>query len=122
MRRPPPGLCIPVVVHQVRDADTIVVRLPRSPYRWPIRLIECWAPELKTEAGKKAKAFVEDVVADVDQLYLWIPAPGEVENLLKNLTFDRLLGHLFIDSETTLSEMIVRAGHATQHKPGQSSS
>jgi endonuclease YncB( thermonuclease family) len=117
MRRPPPGLCIPVVIAGVRDGDTVDVRLPRSPYKWAIRLIDVWAPELSTPEGKKAKAFVEDVVADIDQLYLWLPAPRDVESLLKNLTFDRLPGHLFVSSDRTLNEMIVSAGHATASKP-----
>lgn len=117
MRRPPPGLCLPVTIAEVRDGDTVVVQLPRSPYKWPVRLLECWAPELNTPEGKKAKAFAQEVLFDIDQLYLWIPAPQEVEVLLKNLTFDRLLGHLFLDSETTLSEMMVRTGHATKDKP-----
>jgi endonuclease YncB( thermonuclease family) len=117
MRRPPPGLCLPVVVDSVRDADTVVVRLPRSPYKWAIRLIDVWAPELSTPQGKKAKAFVEDVLADIDQLYLWLPAPRDVESILKNLTFDRLPGHLFVSSDRTLNEMVVQAGYATKTKP-----
>lgn len=118
MKRPIAGLCLPVRIVKVRDADTFVVRLPTSSYTWAIRLLDCWAPEKKTPEGKVAKAFVEDLVGELGIVHLWIPAPEHVENLLKNLTFDRLLGHLFIDERRTLSELIVQAGHATKIKQG----
>lgn len=119
MQRPPAGLCLPVVLVRVRDGDTVEVRLQNSTYVWAIRLIDCWAEELNTPEGKAAKRFAEEVCREADAtgtLYLWVPAPRDVRNLLKNLTFDRIPGHLFVSSDRTLNEMLVLAGHATLNK------
>ncbi len=107
-------------LNRVRDGDTVEVRIQGGSLIWAIRLLECWAPELNTAAGKEAKKFAEEVLADVEdgggQLYLYLPGFVHLDNLLKNLTFDRLLGHVFISSEKTLSEAMVAARHATKEK------
>lgn len=122
MRRPEPGLCIPVMYRYCRDGDTVVVSLSGSFREWAIRLIDCWCPELHSrdeqqkQRAIKAKEYAEDVLDKADSLYLWIPAPKHVDNLLKNLTFDRIPGYLFVSSMVTLNEMMVMAGHATKEK------
>ena len=44
---------------------------------------------------------------------VFIPLPDEPDNLLRSvLSFDRLLGVVYLDSQTTLSERLIGAGHA----------
>ena len=116
MLRPPSGLSLPCRYRECRDGDTVVISLPGSDRQWAIRLIDCWAPEMSEPGGAESKAFAEHVLDNTENLHVWIPAPKHVTNLLKNLTFDRIPGHLFISSETTLSEMMVRAGKARATK------
>lgn len=119
MNRPPAGLCLPCRFRRSRDADTIEISFPGSERIWALRLLDCWAPEKHTPEGKRAKEYTESVMAEAadEDLHVWLPAPADPTRLLIGvLSFDRLLGHLFVDSTTTLSEMIVRAGHATVTK------
>lgn len=117
MNRPPTGLCLKVVASSVTDGDTVAVKLPGSANVWKVRLLDCWAPELNTEAGKQAKAFLKMFLSKQNNLHLWIPAPEKPGNLLHALTtFDRLLGHIFVDDRTTVSEVMVEAGHARKTK------
>ena len=48
---------------------------------------------------------------------MWIPAPADAANLLGNLTFDRVPGHLWLRNDLTLSHALVAAGCAAEHKP-----
>lgn len=116
MKLPPSGLCLPCRVVKVRDGDTVEIQLPGSEHVWAIRLLDCWAPELHKQGGPEAKEFAQNLVDDVDETHVWIPAPKQVINLLANLTFDRIPGHIFISTRETLSEVMVRCGHATKEK------
>lgn len=112
--RPEFGLCLPCRVRRCRDADTIEVSLPGSDRVWAIRLEGIDAPELRTAAGKAAKAWVEAVLDEAaDDLAVWIPAPKDATRLLKGLlTFDRIVGDVWVGTERRLSRMLVDAGHA----------
>jgi endonuclease YncB( thermonuclease family) len=112
MHLPPYGLCLPCKLHHVRDGDTIVVTLPGGTREWAIRLIGCWAAELSDPLGQRAKAHAEMLLTNGDPLAVWIPAPENVANLLANLTFDRIPGHIFLGTENTLAERLIQAGLA----------
>ncbi len=116
--RPPYGLCLPCKLDHVRDGDTVVINLPGSGREWAIRLINCWCPELHQPGGKEAKAFAKTLLEDAEDLAIYIPAPTHVANLLKNLTFDRIPGRVFLDRYTSLGEELIKARHATRDKPG----
>src|SRR5690606_8515746 len=116
MKLPDYGICLPVKVVRVIDGDTVEVKLPRSTYQWKLRLIDCWAPELNTAAGKQAKAAAQEFVKGAT-CSVYIPAPRHFPNLLKNLTFDRIPAHLFIAPDLTLNAAMVLAGYATKTKP-----
>jgi len=121
MRRPPYGLCFPCEVLRVIDGDTVVVarRLASgqlSPHRWRIRLLGCWAPERNTPEGREAKAEAERLLAKVEFPSVFIPGPLDAEDILSGTTLGRLLGHVFIDARTTLSEAMVARGMATREK------
>lgn len=116
MKRPPAGLCLPCEVSHVRDGDTVVVKIRDGGMDWAIRLLDCWAPEKYTKEGKEAANFCRQIIETADSLYVWIPAPFDPNMLLKNVSFDRLLGHIFIRQDKTLSEVMVEAGMATKEK------
>lgn len=117
MNRPRHGLCLPCVYRHCRDGNTVVISWRGSTREWAIRLINCWAPGLDTHAGCDAFAFAKSIMEDADaggDLHVYIPASGEVENLLRGVVS---LGWIFVNTETTLNEMMVLAGHATESKP-----
>ncbi len=113
-------MTIPVILHRVRDGDTIEVRIDGSALIWPIRLIDCWAPETnrkeQREAGLAAKEYVESVLTETTELWLHVPLPHSM-NVLRSLTFDRVPGYIWVGSRL-LNQMVVLAGHATSTKAG----
>jgi len=115
MRCPPTGLCVHVRYRRCRDGDTVEVSTRHSDRLWAIRLIDCWCPELREEGGHEAKEFAESVLSGADDVYAYIPEPDNAVSLLKNLTFDRIPGYLFVGAGRSLNEMLVDAGHATSH-------
>lgn len=117
MNLPPYGLSLPCSVRRVIDGDTVVVSIPGSERQWRIRLLDCWAPELSTEAGQIAKRAAEELVADADQLSVFIPAPANAVEPLSILTMGRVLGHVFLRTDQTLSEAMVARGLAFKEKP-----
>ena len=117
MIRPPVGICLPCTVTRVIDGDTVEVTLPGSQRPLAIRLLDCWAPERKTPRGDLAKVYAEDVIEEAEETHLFVPAPEDCRHLLADLfSFGRLLGHIFIGASETLSERMVRTGHAKREK------
>lgn len=104
MNRPYTGLCIPCRFCSVMRADLIEISIFEK--RYSVRLINCVAEE-----NAATVAFAAEVL-DVDSLYLWIPAPIDVGHMIAGRT--DLWGHIFIDSQNTLSEMLIRTGHAKE--------
>jgi endonuclease YncB( thermonuclease family) len=120
MKRPPHGLYLPCSVHRVRDGDTVEISFPGSDRVWALRLLDCWAPETRgptREAGLEAKHFAERCIELAgNHVSVYIPAPSDPIHLLGAVSFDRLLGHLFLTDDNTLSEAMVKHGHATREK------
>jgi endonuclease YncB( thermonuclease family) len=117
MKLPPLGLYLPVRLHRVVDGDTIEIKFRLSERIYPIRLLDCWAPELKDPGGQEAKQFVKDYLSKCRfDIVLYIPLPKDPFKILKMLTFGRILGHIFVSQNETLSEVIVSSGHATKTK------
>ena len=117
MNLPPYGLCLPCVYIRCVDGDTIVVTRRGSDWKWRIRLLDCWAPERRTKAGKAATQFAKSILEEsADELSAFVPFPKKVKNPLQIFSMRRVLGHIFVGTERTLSEMLVDAGHATKKK------
>lgn len=115
--RPPSGLCLPVRYHRCRDGDTVEVSLPQSSYIHPVRLIDCWCPEKNEEGYLEAKEFAENILENCEDLYLFIPLDSPGLNLQKALlSFDRVLGELWVSPTQTLNQMLVEAGYAQVRK------
>ena len=128
MRLPAYGICSPCWLVRVIDADTIVVRLDEQMGQKlpPVRLIDCWAAETRGPQkilGLPAKQYAEALLESAGQLSLQIPdevlrdKKTGVLNAMGMLgAFNRLLGNVFLDSETTLAEKLIEAKHAFETK------
>ena len=115
--RPPIGLHIPVRYSRCRDGDTVEVSTRHSVRVWAIRLLDCWCAESNTEEGRGAKEFAESVLENCEDLTLFVPLTDVGPNLLRDLlSFDRMLGVLWVSETQTLNDMLVEAGYATREK------
>lgn len=118
MRLPASGLTLPATYLRCIDGDTIEVAFGQSTRPWRIRLKDCWAPEKNTAEGKAAKKFAEETLENIDHLHVFIPLPEESKNLLADLlTFDRIVGYVFLTSNSTLNEVMILHKMATKIKP-----
>lgn len=120
---PPEGFCARCEWVRSRDGDTVEVRL-RTGQVCAVRLLDCWCDKLETEAGRAAKAFLDSLLEKNDDvLRVWVQPPVDrdgdgvvdVTDLLRILTFDRVLGRLFIGTQD-VSEIMVMHGYATAEK------
>jgi len=106
MNLPPFGLCLLAEFVRARDGDTIEVRLRKGGLTWAIRLMDCWVTDdKKSPLWKAAKEMAERAcgeASDAGTLAVFVPITELPDNLLAGFTFDRVLGLLFLDSETTL--------------------
>jgi endonuclease YncB( thermonuclease family) len=121
MKRPEPGLAIPVVYRRTRDADTIEVSVPGSALQWAVRLIDVWAPELhgpNKELANEGRAWLDAYLSQVDPatLLLFIPLP-EGGNPIHAITFDRVLGYLWAGN-VLVNTLIVANGFGATTKRG----
>lgn len=120
---PPLGWTTNCRVVGVVDGDTVDVEVTRT---IRVRLLDCWSPESRTtnaaekKLGLAAKEHLR-AAADGCDATLFVPASpdGEVKD---QTTLGRVLGHVWLvrsDGTTgeSLSEMQVKAGHATKVKP-----
>lgn len=98
------------------DGDTVGIRFALSQREWHVRLIDCWASERNTPDGKDATQACQEFLDTADSLSVFIPAPKHIHNLLRNLTFDRIPGHIYLREDLTLSQAMVLSGHATSKK------
>lgn len=120
MRRPAAGITIPVEVDRVHDGDTVYVRRHGSNVVYHVRLLDCWAPELNTPAGKKSKQYAEELLKQAKEIYLTVyfgNLNGDYIDAIGKLTsMGRVLGDIWIDEETTLSAAMVGGFHASRAK------
>lgn len=120
MSRPAYGLCLPIVVDRVIDGDTIAVQFRKGGLRWRIRLRGVNCPEIKGQCkahGLAAKEYVQSVLdAKADTLAVHIEPPDDPDELLSMATFNRLVGEIWLDNDTKLSDVLVASGHATRRQ------
>ena len=116
----PPGdphLVVPCQVVEVYDGDTVTVEFT---LRARVRMLDCWAPEVRSRnadekgRGLAAKEYLKQL-AEGRRGVLTVPLQGE--RLDDLFTFGRLLGHIHLTGDDeSLSEQMVREGHATTTK------
>lgn len=118
---PPLGWTTNCRIVSAIDGDTIDVEVKRT---IRVRLLDCWSPESRTtnadekRRGIAAKEHMEAAAVGCDAV-LHVPGGKDTKDLT---TLGRVLGHVWLlrsdgkpDTES-LSEMQVRAGHATKEK------
>lgn len=117
---PPEGICLPVAYDHCRDGDTVVVKIPGSAFTWAVRLMDTWCPEKYTQQGYQARRFAEMTMerADPAGVRLFIPLPSSTNLLRDLLSFDRVLGYIFLDDKHTLNDLLVQRKHASSTKGG----
>ncbi len=109
-------ISIPCEVVEVYDGDTMTVRVSLD---MQVRLLDCWAPELKTRdqsdkvKGIAAREHLQKLAPVGSKAQLTIPLTGD--RLDDILTFGRVLGRVSVNGRD-LSEQQVKAGHAKVSK------
>lgn len=108
---PTPQLVLPCHVVEVYDGDTLTADVT---LRMRVRLIDCWAPEVRGKQkveGFKSKAKLQAMVEGKDGM-LTIP----LHDMLGDSTsLSRVLGRLSVNGKD-VSEEMVRIGAATKTK------
>ena len=114
---PPIGWTVQVKIIEVYDGDTVVCEIRK---RVRIRLLDCWAPEIRTknkdekQKGYDSKENLTKILPYGSDAILHIPGSVDIG---RSLTFGRFLGHLWADAEDdNVSMQQVAAGHATETK------
>jgi len=119
MNLPTPGITLSAKFVRVIDGDTVVLSLLDHRLRPHVRLLDTWADERNTSNGRAAKHYAEQVLEKAAEIWLHVPEPGNLNSLLANLSFDRILGYVFVTRTETLNEMLVANGFATKDRPGR---
>jgi len=105
---PTPQMVLPGKVVYIVDGDTldvevhIVVR---------IRLLDCWAPEMRDSGGKESKEHLEEIATN-KKCVVQIPLH---QDLRKSFTFGRILGRVWAGG-VDVSKSQVRNGYAKEDK------
>lgn len=116
LAQPPKAqIVLPCDVVRVVDGDTVVVEVK---FRFPVRLLDCWAPE-KHETdipGEKAKglkaAEAMKAIAEGKSGTVTIPMPDDPNaSLAEVFTLGRVLGSVSIDGKD-IAQQQLKAGHA----------
>lgn len=114
---PPRGLTAHAILLDWYDADTGTAELR---IRVKVRLLNCWAPEVKGKEKKQgiaARDFLREKVPAGSNLRLFIPSTGDLQD---SFTFGRVLADAwYLDDDqgwVNIPETVVAAGHATKEK------
>lgn len=107
--------CYDAVVTRVHDGDTPYVDVHLGWEVWfrdePVRLLDCWAPELREAGGPESKAALE-LLLDADATLPGFQAGKRV--ILRSHgreKYGRLLGEIYADGRSVNAEQ-VRCRHA----------
>ena len=107
-----PALCVPAVINEVHDGDTLTVSVDFS---MKIRLIDCWAPELKDGVkGQVSKANLIRLTSKNQRCMVEIPLHDDIG---KSTSLGRILGRVtVIGQDSDLSTQQVEGGFATRDR------
>ena len=122
---PPEGVTTDCESVHVVDGDTVDVRVS---YILRVRLLDCWSPESRTlnldekQRGIAASKYMESLAEEHPKVRLHVPGGNSLADIL---TFGRILGRIWRLNDRgeperrDLSELMVRAGHATRRRPSK---
>lgn len=108
--QPLPELRLPCRVVEVWDGDTVTVELKM---RARVRLLDCWAPELRDAGGKTSRERMRQL-AEGQGAILSVPL-DRADRLDDVLTFGRILGRVYVKG-VDVGGQLVREGLATREK------
>jgi len=110
-------------VDRVVDGDTVVLDIELGWGLWlldqPVRLRNCWAPEMKEDKGPAAKASLEAILDNDHEADGFQPGAavtlrsGTAKSLGEREKYGRILGDVLLDGVSVGGEQI-RRGHATR--------
>jgi len=103
-----PHIVLPCKVVHVHDGDTLTAEVT---LRANVRLLDCWAPELREAGGAESRAKLTELASGKTGLLI-IPLGNDLGD---SLTFGRVLGRIEIDGRD-VSQQMVESGHATRTK------
>jgi len=112
---------LPAKVKSIYDGDTITVEFT---VKSNIRLLDCWAPEVKTKdpaekkRGLESKKHLESLIQPGDNVVLEIPYDGSIGD---SVSMSRFLAKVYKDvdgdgKEDNISAIMVRDGYAKEKK------
>lgn len=106
-------------VTRVIDGDTIEVEVKQ---RYRVRLLDCWAPEMRGET-KYAGVYSKSNLVEAVEVYgeeATLSVPWSV-NAAESWSMGRVLGNVWLKGcpDKSLSELQVESGHATKTKPNE---
>lgn len=112
---------LPAKVKSVYDGDTITVEFT---IKSNIRLLDCWAPEVKTKdpaekkRGLESKKHLESLLQPGDNVVLEIPYDGTIGD---SVSMSRFLAKVYKDvdgdgKDDNVSAIMVRDGYAKDKK------
>lgn len=116
-----PKLQIPARIVSVYDGDTVTIELK---IRANVRLLDCWAPEIKTkdkeekEKGLESKKYLESLLKADDEVIAEIPFDGNISN---SISLSRILATIYKDIDgdgvkDNISSIMVDKGYAKETK------
>ena len=110
--KPAHGISAPCKIVEVYDGDTITVDVT---LRVRVRLLDCWAPELREEGGEESRDHLSGLALDNDGT-LYVTFDGN-RTAGDAMSFNRVLGRVYLaDDDKDLSARQVEAGHATKDR------
>ena len=110
--KPEPNITLPCEVISVHDGDTLSVDVI---VRANVRLLDCWAKELREEGGPFARNALAELALGRKGV-IQIPLLN-ADNLADLLTFGRVLAKVWVDgSDKDLSSQMVERGLAMVEK------
>lgn len=105
---PETGWIATAKVVSVHDGDTVTVEVVK---RYQVRLLDCWAPELKETGGIESREYLKSLV-EGKTVILKVPMNEET---WRSYSFGRVLGRIYLD-ESDISAVMVEAEHAKAKK------
>lgn len=108
-QQPTPQFALPCKIVEVYDGDTVTVELT---IKARIRLLDCWAPELRDTGGKASRDAIKQFEGKTGLLQVPLTGANRLDDVF---TFGRVLGYVLVDGKS-ISELQVTSGHATKEK------
>lgn len=106
-----PAISLPATVKSVYDGDTMRVRVT---FEMPVRLRDCWAPELNEKGGIDSRNHLRLLCPAGSLVVVRIPFHEDVSHML---TMGRVVGDILLKNGQSAAKVQVSSGNAAISKP-----